>query len=73
MDTEPIKIYFFNKIGFSTIFSGEKCAFVAPKDVTFGTSRVHQALVKGADLNTAVFRNIEDALGWLDVTLDNVL
>ena len=51
-------------------FSGEKCAFISPRDLTFGTARVHQALVDSADINTAVFRNIEEALEWLDVTLD---
>ena len=51
-------------------FTGEKCAFVSPEDLTYGTSRVHQALVESADINTAVFRRIEEALEWLDVTLD---
>ena len=51
-------------------FSNEKCAFVSPGDLTFGTARVHQALIEGTDIYTAVFRKIEDALEWLDVTLD---
>ena len=51
-------------------FTGERCAFVSPEDLTYGTSRVHQALVESADINTAVFRRIEEALEWLDVTLD---
>ena len=51
-------------------FSNEKCAFISPGDLTFGTARVHQALVENTDINTAVFRNIEEALEWLDVTLD---
>lgn len=58
---------------FSTIFSGERCAFVSPRDLTFGTSRVHQALIDGADINTMVFRSIEEALDWLDVTLEHEL
>ena len=57
----------------STIFSGERCAFVSPKDLTFGTSRVHQALIDGADINTMVFRRIEEASDWLDVTLEHGL
>ena len=56
-----------------TIFSGERCAFVSPKDLTFGTSRVHQALIDGADINTMVFRRIEEASDWLDVTLEHGL
>jgi hypothetical protein len=51
-------------------FAGERCAFVSPVDHTFGISRVHQALVDNTDINTEVFRRIEDALEWLDVELD---
>jgi len=51
-------------------FTGERCAFVSPVDLTYATSRVHQALVDSADLNTAVFRRMEEALEWLDVALD---
>ena len=54
----------------SNKFFNEKCAFISPGDLTFGTARVHQALVVSVDINTAVFRNIEDALEWLGVTLD---
>jgi hypothetical protein len=58
------------KIKLASIFTGERCAFVSPMDLAYGSSRVHQALVDGAGLNTAVFRRIENALKWLDVTLD---
>jgi len=58
------------KIKLASIFSGERCAFVSPEDVSYGSSRVHQALVDGAGLCTTVFRRVEDALEWLDVTLD---
>ncbi len=51
-------------------FRGERCAFVSPEDITYGTSRVHQALSESADANTEVFRRIEDALYWLNITLD---
>lgn len=51
-------------------FSNEKCAFISPGDLTFGTARVHQALVESVDINTAVFRTIEEALEWLDITQD---
>ena len=51
-------------------FAGEKCAFVSPKDVIFGTTRMHESLVNETDYNMNVFRNIDDALAWLDVTLD---
>ena len=58
------------KIKLARIFTGERCAFVSPEDVSYGSARVHQALVDGAGLNTAVFRRIEDALEWLNVTLN---
>ena len=58
------------KIKLASIFADERCAFVSPRDVSYGSSRVHQALVDGAGLNTAVFRRIEEALEWLDVSLD---
>jgi hypothetical protein len=58
------------KIRPASIFLRERCAFVSPMDFSYGSSRVHQALVNGAGLNTAVFRRMEDALKWLDVTLD---
>jgi len=52
------------------VFMGERCAFVSPKDATYGSSRVHQALLYGSGIKTEIFRRIEDALKWLDVTLD---
>jgi len=58
------------KQSLTRIFHGERCAFVSPDDTTYGTSRVHQALSEGSDTNTKVFRQIEEALDWLDVTLD---
>jgi hypothetical protein len=53
-----------------TIFLGERCAFVSPEDATYGTSRVHQALSESSSTNTKVFRQIENAVGWLDISLD---
>ncbi len=58
------------KVRLASAFTGERCAFVSPKDDSYSSSRVHQALVDGIGLNTEVFRRIEDALEWLDVTLD---
>jgi hypothetical protein len=55
---------------FSNKFSGEKCAFVSPEDLTYATSRVHQSLADNTCISTAVFKQIEEALKWLDVTLD---
>ncbi len=54
----------------SSTFRGERCAFVSPGDLTYGISRVHQALVDSTEVDTKVFRRIEDAIDWLDITLD---
>ena len=58
------------KVKLANTFTGERCAFVSPKDETYSASQVHRTLVDGIGLNTQVFRRIEDALEWLDVTLD---
>jgi len=58
------------KKALSSKFGGERCAFLSPADLTYGMSRVHQALIDSADIGSEVFRRIEDALDWLDVTLD---
>jgi hypothetical protein len=58
------------KIKLANIFAGERCAFVSPWSTSYGSSHLHRALVDGSGINTAVFRCMEDALGWLDVELD---
>jgi hypothetical protein len=57
----------------STKFRDERCAFVTPGNRTYGTSRVHQSLVDSTSINIAVFRQMKDALDWLDVELDTNL
>jgi hypothetical protein len=54
----------------SARFKNERCAFISPGDLTYGTSRVHQALIQGIDLNTEVFRNVQEAIDWLEVEID---
>jgi hypothetical protein len=48
---------------------GERCAFVSPGDATFAATRVHESLVNVADVNTSVFRTIDEATEWLGVEL----
>jgi hypothetical protein len=52
-------------------FAKEKCAFVAPGDLAYGTSRVHQVLIESANIDTEVFRSIGEALEWLNITVDS--
>ena len=48
------------------VFVAEKCAFISPGDLTFGTARVHQSLLASSDIDTEVFRSEEEALDWLE-------
>lgn len=61
------------KLKLASVFRNERCAFVSPGDVTFGLSRVHQSLLDTADINTGVFRRIDEAWEWLGFTGDPTL
>jgi hypothetical protein len=63
---EAEKFAIFNR-ELSHVFSGEKCAIVAPDDLEFGMSRVHEMYTSGSGLEISVFRRMPDALGWLDI------
>lgn len=52
------------------IFKNEQCAFVAKSDLDFGMTRLHGAHIDGTGITTNVFRNLADALIWLEVNLD---
>ncbi|MBU0731194.1 MAG: hypothetical protein KKA70_15795 [Proteobacteria bacterium] len=51
-------------------FANEMCAIITKNDLDFGTSRVHGARIEASDIHTNVFRNIKDALKWLEAELD---
>ena len=51
----------------STVFSNEKCAIVAPGDLEYGMSRVHEMYTTGSGLEITVFRQLQDALDWLGI------
>jgi hypothetical protein len=50
-----------------TVFSNEKCAIVAPGDLEYGMSRVHEMYTTGSGLEITVFRQLQDALDWLGI------
>jgi len=58
------------KMSLINTFRGERCAFVSPDDTSYGSSRVHKALSEGTNASTEVFRRLEGALDWLNITLD---
>ena len=62
---------FEKKTSVKELFSGEKCAIVAPTDYGFAIARVHGALSEGSNRDTSIFRDFNDALTWLDVKLDD--
>jgi hypothetical protein len=54
----------------SAVFTDEKCAIVAPGDLEYGMSRVHEVYATGSGLNIRVFRHLRDALDWLGIDSD---
>jgi hypothetical protein len=54
----------------SPVFADEKCAIVAPGDLEYGMSRVHEVYATGSGLNITVFRHLRDALDWLGIDPD---
>lgn len=57
----------------SAVFTNEKCAIVAPGDLEYGMSRVHEMYTTGVGLEITVFRQLRDALNWLDIDPQSVL
>jgi hypothetical protein len=51
-------------------FRNEICAFVTKDDFSYGMVRFHGAHIDDSVITTNAFRNIDDALSWLQVNLD---
>ncbi|MDY6951456.1 MAG: hypothetical protein SWE60_08090 [Thermodesulfobacteriota bacterium] len=71
LKTKELALYAQAKAALKDVFREEKCAIVAPRDLDFGLSRVHGALVDGAGIETGVFRDLDQALSWLGVDIDD--
>ncbi|MBU0986046.1 MAG: hypothetical protein KKH68_02240 [Proteobacteria bacterium] len=71
LSLKEAQIFAQKKISFGNIFSGEKCATVAPSDIGFGMARAHDAHIEGSNIETAAFRDFEQALNWLGIELDD--
>jgi hypothetical protein len=54
----------------SHIFANEKCAIIAPGDLEYGMSRVHEMYTSGSGMDINVFRRLSDALDWLGIDPD---
>jgi len=71
LSMEASEIFAAKKAELKEVFHKEKCAIVATKDINFGTARVHNALIDSSGIETAVFRDLEKALAWLEIELDD--
>jgi hypothetical protein len=47
-----------------------RIALVAPRDISFGMSRVYQALSESIHEEVSVFRSLDEAINWLSLPLD---
>jgi len=65
------EIFATKKTSLNEVFSGEKCAIVATKDINFGTARVHNALMDRSGIEISVFRDLTQALAWLEIEPDD--
>jgi hypothetical protein len=52
------------------LFDKSKCAIVATSDLVFGLSRMWEILSHNTNLTTNVFRDIREAIDWLEMDMD---
>ncbi len=69
LDNEGVLTVSIAKSRHRSTFAGERCAFVTPRDVDFGMSRAHAARMDETGVEIAVFRDLVEALQWLEVDL----
>lgn len=69
LSSEDIRAFTARKVELKDRLSGERCALVVSGDYDFGMSMLHIAHVDEANIETKAFRDIDDALAWLDVPL----
>jgi hypothetical protein len=59
-------VHEFTSLKFSTVWS--RRAFVAPDDLSYGFARMFQMMRDSIDERTEVFRDMEEARHWLDLS-----
>ena len=52
------------------IFDKSKCAVVATSNLVFGLSRMWEILSQNTNLTTMVFKDIREAIDWLEMDMD---
>jgi hypothetical protein len=60
----------FMQSSFEGLTTGPKVAVVASKDLSFGLARMYEAFADIIPWNFIVFRDIDEALTWLDLPQD---
>jgi len=64
---EDVSAHVVKRIAQVRIFSPlSRRAIVAPDDLAFGLSRMYEVFSRSLDSNLAVFRNVKDAMEWLE-------
>lgn len=61
---------------YESLFDMSKCAILAESNVVFGVSRMWKSLSGNVQINSNVFRKLDDALHWLEIpaaTLETVM
>ena len=53
------------------LFAGEKCAIVSPTDIGFALARIHSSLSEKSNRVTVAFRDVDEALTWLGIELED--
>jgi hypothetical protein len=71
LSMEESELFAIKKAELKETFHKEKCAIVATKDINYGTARVHNALIDSSGIETAVFRDLNKALAWLEIELND--
>ena len=58
------------KEGYADKFHHERCAIVAPSNLLYGANRAFQEQSFDSVIDTMVFRNITDAVAWLQIDIN---
>lgn len=57
---------------FAEKFQNERCAIVAPSNLLYGSNRAFQEQSFDSAITTMVFRNMNDAITWLQIDISEV-
>ena len=70
IDTKQVRMIVEQDMKHDPMLDKSKCAVVATDDLVYGMSRMWEILSADTRLTTEVFRDINDAINWLELDLD---